>query len=117
MSNLERTQIAALYQQAKLVLLTSESEGFGLPVIEALACGATVIASDIPVLREVGGDAVMYYSVGEIDTWVKAIVKLLEMKQNPPTLETKLDQAHKFSWSNHAQTIANAYLSLAHQKR
>ena len=45
-------------RRADAVLLTSEREGFGLPIVEALACGTPVVASDIPVCREVGGDAV-----------------------------------------------------------
>jgi glycosyltransferase involved in cell wall biosynthesis len=113
MSNLEREKIAHLYQQAQLVLLTSEFEGFGLPVIEALACGATVLVSDIPVLREVGRTAVICCSVGDIDMWVNTIVELLETPQKAPSLEVKLEQASKYSWSNHAEVIANAYLDLA----
>jgi glycosyltransferase involved in cell wall biosynthesis len=113
MSNLEREEIAHLYQQAQLALLTSEFEGFGLPVIEALACGATVLVSDIPVLREVGGTAVICCSVGDIDMWVNTIVELLEKPQKAPSLEVKLEQANKYSWSTHAEVIANAYLDLA----
>ena len=48
--------LAALYRRAALVVLPSEREGFGLPVVEALACGTPIVASDLPVLREVGGD-------------------------------------------------------------
>ena len=54
---LTRGQLAALYRRAAAVLVPSEAEGFGLPVVEALACGAAVVASDIPALREVAGDA------------------------------------------------------------
>ena len=50
--------LAAIYRRAAMVLITSEREGFGLPMIEAMACGAPVIASDIAVLREVGEAAV-----------------------------------------------------------
>jgi glycosyltransferase involved in cell wall biosynthesis len=110
--NLERQQIAALYRQAALVLLPSESEGFGLPVIEALACGATVIASDIPVLREVGGDAVIYCPVAAVDRWVATITQLLEQPTLAPTITTKQVQAERYSWQTHAQIIAQAYLKL-----
>jgi glycosyltransferase involved in cell wall biosynthesis len=51
-NGLTRGDIAALYCAAALVLLPSVAEGFGLPVIEALACGAALVASDLPVLRE-----------------------------------------------------------------
>ena len=53
----DRATLAAVYRRAALALLPSEREGFGLPLVEALACGTPVVASDIPVLREVGGDA------------------------------------------------------------
>ena len=47
--------LAAVYRRAAMTLLPSESEGFGLPVLESLACGTPVVLSDIPVLREIGG--------------------------------------------------------------
>src|SRR5262249_14271418 len=67
--DLERSAIADLYRRAALVLLPSEAEGFGLPIIEALACGGIVVASDLPALREVGGEAVVYCPVGDVATW------------------------------------------------
>ena len=107
---LERTTIAALYRRASLVLLTSDGEGFGLPVIEALACGAVVVASDIPVLREVGGEAAVYCPVGQVPAWVKTVEQLLINPTLAPTLETRLEQARQYSWSAHAEIIADAYL-------
>ena len=112
LKGLTRSQIATLYRKATLVLLTSETEGFGLPVIEALACGAIIVASDIPVLREVGGNAVTYCSVGEISTWVKTVDQLVINPNNSPELEIRLAQSQKYSWSTHANTIAEAYLNL-----
>ena len=63
---LGRPTLAAIYRRASLVLQPSEAEGFGLPVAEALACGAPVLASDIPALREVGGEAATYRPVGDV---------------------------------------------------
>ena len=57
---LERPQLAALYRRASVVVLPSDREGFGLPVVEAMACGTPVMASDIPALREVGGTRRVY---------------------------------------------------------
>lgn len=110
LKGLERTTIAALYRQASVVLLTSEAEGFGLPVIEALACGAIIAVSDIPVLREVGGSAAVYCPVGDVSTWVKTVEQLLESPSCAPERNFRLVQAQKYSWSAHAQTIAKAYL-------
>ncbi len=114
LQDLQRATIAALYQQASAVLLTSEAEGFGLPVIEALACGGIVVASDIPVLREVGGEAVMYCSITDISAWVQTIEQVLANPITAPHLNLRLHQAQKYSWSNHAEIIAQSYLRLAH---
>ena len=66
---IDREVLAAVYRRAALVLQTSESEGFGLPVVEAMACGAPVIASDLAVLREVGGEAARFCPVGDVEAW------------------------------------------------
>jgi glycosyltransferase involved in cell wall biosynthesis len=55
------TDLAALYRRASLLVMPSFYEGFGIPIIEAMASGLPVVASDIEVFREVGGDAVAYY--------------------------------------------------------
>jgi glycosyltransferase involved in cell wall biosynthesis len=113
LKKLERTTIAALYRQASVVLLTSEAEGFGLPVIEALACGAIIVVSDIPVLREVGGAGAVYCPVEDISTWVNTVEELLENPNSAPSLDIRLTQAQKYSWSAHTQIIAQTYLQLA----
>lgn len=110
--NLERTEIANLYRHASLVLITSEAEGFGLPLIEAIACGSIVVASDIPVLREVGGTAGVYCSIRDIPTWVNTANNLLKNPDTAPSLNLRLAQAEKYSWSTHAQIIAQTYLQL-----
>lgn len=112
LKGLERTTIAALYRQASVVLLTSEAEGFGLPVIEALACGTMIVVSDIPVLREVGGSAAVYCPVEDISTWVNTVEQLLGNPSNAPSLDIRLTQAQKYSWSAHAQIIAQTYLQI-----
>jgi glycosyltransferase involved in cell wall biosynthesis len=94
------------------VLVTSDAEGFGLPVIEALACGAVVFASDIPVLREVGGDAIVPCRVGDPDHWAATVGRFLDGALSPPPREARLAQAAKFSWSRHARVILGAYQSL-----
>lgn len=74
---LDRRTLAAVYRRAAVVLVPSEREGFGLPVAEALACGAPVVASDLPVLREVGRDAAVYADVGDADALAEAAAAVL----------------------------------------
>jgi len=109
--------VAAAYRRAVLVLQPSEREGFGLPVVEALACGTQVIASDIPVLREVGGDAVTYCPVGEVDLWTSAIVEaLLVRREDSESWQTHREkgiaQAAKFSWTEYARKMVALYQEL-----
>ena len=75
---LERPQLAALYRRASVVVLPSDREGFGLPVVEAMACGTPVVASAIPALREVGGDAAAYCAPGRrrrIAGWRRSLLQ------------------------------------------
>src|SRR6185295_12028848 len=79
---LERNVLASIYRRSSLTLLPSDREGFGLPLAEAMACGTPVIASDLQVLREVGGEAAEYCAVGDIDSWAHAITRLLKERKD-----------------------------------
>lgn len=107
-TGLSRTDLAEVYRRAPVVLVPSESEGFGLPVIEALACGSAVIASDLPVLREVGGSVVTFRPVGDVTAWTAAVVDHLN-STDVPEQSTRLAWATQYSWATHANTIAAAY--------
>ncbi len=112
LTGIDRRQLACLYRHAALVLMPSAAEGFGLPVLEALACGAPVLASDLPVLREVGGDAVCYAPVGDVPAWAATALALLGDGDLLPSRERRLARAEQFSWQRHAAVIADAYLRL-----
>ncbi len=107
-------ELAVVYRRAALVLLPSEAEGFGLPVVEALAGGTPVLASDLPVLREVGGEAAEYAEVGNIEAWCARAGSLLdEQQRNPAAWEERRErcrlQAAKFSWTETARKTAEIY--------
>ena len=114
----DRATLAAVYRRSALALLPSEREGFGLPVIEALACGTPVVASDIPVLKEVGGPVISYCPVGDRDTWVQTIVRLLiERESDPLTWRQRRDagiaRAEAFSWSRYTSSVCDLYRAVA----
>lgn len=108
--------LAAVYRRAALVLLPSEREGFGLPVVEALACGAHVVASDLPVLREVGGgaEAVTFCPVGDVQAWAEAVTQLLRERGDEPELWSRrrdagLRQAACFTWREYVERTVALY--------
>jgi glycosyltransferase involved in cell wall biosynthesis len=115
--HLERNVLAAVYRRAAVVLQPSEREGFGLPVVEAMACGTTVVASDLPVLREVGGEAALYCPVGDISSWTETVIQLLiDRKANSQAWSDNRDagiaQASKFSWAEYTRKMVAVYREL-----
>ena len=109
---LERRDLAACFRQATLVIQPSEAEGFGLPLIEALACGAIVVASDLPVFREVGGDALVFCPVADLSSWSDTLRQILNGRLNPPAHSLRLERARRYTWSAHASTLLDAYQRL-----
>lgn len=103
---LDRKTLAAVYRRAALVVNPSGREGFGLPLVEAMACGAPVLAADLPVLREVGGPAVRYVAGDDAEAWGNAIG---EMIGRPRSTERSLDRAARFTLAAYASGIAEVY--------
>lgn len=114
---LRRDVVAAVYRRAALVLMPSDREGFGLPVVEALACGTPVVASDIPALREVGGEAAVFCSAGDRAAWVETVTRLLGDRRDHPAVwrarqDAGLARSQLFTWTQSAAGMAAVYRSL-----
>jgi glycosyltransferase involved in cell wall biosynthesis len=108
---LDRAVLGAIYRRSTLVLQTSDAEGFGLPVAEAMACGTPVVTSDLPVLREVGGQAARYCPPGVESIWSSEILGLLD--SSLALLRTaSLAQATHFSWVNYTNKMLDVYNGL-----
>ena len=114
----DRRPLAALYRRAALVLQPSEAEGFGLPLAEAMACGAPLLASDLPVLREVAGDVAAYRPVGDVPAWVDAALAPARRPARRPDLarprrEAGLARSAAFRWEAHADRLVGLYREVA----
>lgn len=99
-----------LYQRAYALVLPSLSEGFGLPGLEAMAVGLPVVASDIPVFREVYGDAAAFFDPHSVAELTETLHVLGPSRAILSANGRK--QVKRFSWDKMAQTTIQAYRSI-----
>jgi glycosyltransferase involved in cell wall biosynthesis len=98
--------LAAIYSGARALVFASDDEGFGLPTVEALACGTPVVACDVPALREVLDDRATFVEQGDIDGLVSAAEAVC--RPAPPPPDWSWDDAARRTWGVYAEALAAA---------
>ncbi len=101
------SELACLYRGASVVLGSSDAEGFGLPVAEALACGAPVACTDVPAFVEVGGSHVELAPRGDADALAVAALRAMR-SDDPAARARRAAHAASFSWDTQARIVLSA---------
>jgi glycosyltransferase involved in cell wall biosynthesis len=109
-------ELADLYRGAMLTVCASSFEGFGLSVLESMACGAAVACSDMRSLREVAADAVVYFPHDDAQSMGQAIAGLLEDAEYRRQLKYRgLQRATLFTWDVAAQLTLDSLQAACRQ--
>ena len=107
---LPTNELPALFSHAQALMLPSLIEGFGLPVLEAMACGCPVITSDIPCIREIAGDAAIKVDPLSIEEICQAITAIADDESLRASLgQLGLAQNKLFSWERCARETLAVY--------
>ena len=107
-------EVAVLYRDASFVVFPTHYEGFGLPAVEAIRAGTPLICSDIPVLREVAGDASIYVAPARSDLWADQIELLAKDDEARGHLQSKAwERRDLFTWKKTAEGTVEAWRDAA----
>jgi len=103
-------QLARLYQAASVFLFPSLEEGFGIPVLEAMACGVPVVTSNLSSMPEVGGDAALYVDpLDPADITQKVVQAAEDLTLRASLVQKGLARAREFTWRRTAEATLAVY--------
>jgi alpha-1,3-rhamnosyl/mannosyltransferase len=102
--HLSDDDLAAVLSGARALVFPSEDEGFGLPPVEALACGTPVVCSDIPSLREVLGDRAAFVAPDDIAGMVRTAIEA--QRPAPPPLTRTWEDVARATWAVYEEALA-----------
>jgi glycosyltransferase involved in cell wall biosynthesis len=112
-ARLSDADLVTAYQQALVFVFPSAYEGFGLPTLEAMACGCPVVTSTAPALVEVGGDATLRFEAGDADALAAQLRAVLGDGALRSTLVRRgLERSAEFSWARTARQTAACYTAI-----
>ena len=108
--------LPALYENARLHILPSFTEGFGLPIVEAMAAGAPVLTGDRGAMAEVAGDAAITCNPVDVDAWARGLARLWTDARLRRDLRARgIERAREFTWARAAERTLQALRMAAGQ--
>lgn len=110
-------EYAGLLDRATALVSASRDEGFGIPVVEAMTRGVPVVLSDIPIFREVGGDAALYAGVDDPAAFASAVRRLEDAGEWTARSKAVLSQVARFSWDASAAALLPVLQRVAAARR
>jgi len=112
---LPKADLPGLYSRAELLVFPSSYEGFGLPLLEAMACGCPVASSWAASMPEVCGDAAAYFDPGDPEDMLRTVGAVLGDRSRLETMRRKgLDRSEKFDWSVAMEKYAHVLAGAGH---
>lgn len=105
------SSLVKLYQKARCLFFPALYEGFGLPILEGLACGLPVAAANTSSLPEVAGNFAFYFDPYDIDEMAQALYQALQAPMNPDAKRARYEYSKNFSWQKTALATLDAFQS------
>jgi len=112
-SNIADELLVNLYNQALAFVFPSEYEGFGIPLLEAMACGCPIVASRIPASLEVAGEIPFYFESSEIDSLLSALDSIYKKDNVDQKITVGLKHVKNYSWDRTARETLSIYQALS----
>ncbi|MCR9143563.1 MAG: glycosyltransferase family 4 protein [bacterium] len=110
---LRNEELPLLYAAAEVFILPSLYEGFGFPLVEAMACGTPAITSRASCLPEIGSDAALYFDPRDADDFIKTLYSVLDdPKLRDKMIRTGIKRAKDYDWKKHVEQLTQIYESL-----
>lgn len=108
--------LVRLYQKAKLFVFPSIYEGFGLPLLEALAAGTPTLASDIPPFRSIGKEYISYFDPFSTEDIAHTLEHALQNTKSPKNQSVPKEYLQSYSWNNSAEQLHTAITNVLLRK-
>jgi glycosyltransferase involved in cell wall biosynthesis len=99
------SEYAQALRTATALVTASRDEGFGIPLVESMSLGTPVVVSEIPIFREIGGEAALYANVDSPEEFARAVYELGDRETWARHSTLSREQAARYSWSRSASAL------------